>query len=100
MTTRPSLSIAATAAVVTLLIVLLAVGSYIAGYFICSGGEARSGMRIFDSKWQYDIYQPMVKIEEIVTGEKVFATYFLPETADQGWQSYPALQNDPISGEN
>jgi hypothetical protein len=58
---------------------------YVGGYFGCSSQEPGFADRVFPSKRYYDLYRPMVTLEEIVTGRDLVA----------GWLSDEADKNDP-----
>jgi|GEM_PF-5850422 hypothetical protein len=52
----------ARAATLLFSLIVAPIGAYVGGYFICSrpGGCAD---RLFETRWQYEMYQPAVQIE-------------------------------------
>jgi hypothetical protein len=75
---KPDLSIIA-----GVLLAVLGVGLaiYVGGYFALSvrhpGPVAESWCRIYQRKWQAEIYKPAAKVESVLTGDAVI-TYWQP----------------------
>lgn len=63
------------AAIAGCLILLIAIGSYLGGYFVlcdtASPNEDRYIFRIYQSRWQAALFAPVGAIEELLTGRHV-----------------------------
>jgi hypothetical protein len=61
--------------VVCLLAILLVGASYVVGYFVCSFSAPWHSERVFAYEWQFELYVPLVRLEERLTGRNIVAGY-------------------------
>jgi len=57
------------------LTLLIATMIYVGGYFALSYQHSETGERIFGAKWQYQLYEPLVKVESWAKGGSITIGY-------------------------